>query len=44
MFEKGKCVIGDENGHILFRIPMRNKCFSFDPVVEKHEAVKIKIG
>ena len=40
VFEKSECAIGDENGHILFRIPMRNKCFTFDPVDENFEAMK----
>ncbi|PKI58680.1 hypothetical protein CRG98_020946 [Punica granatum] len=31
LFEKGQCVIGDAKEHVLFQIPMREKCFSFNP-------------
>ena len=40
VFEKSECAIRDENGHILFKIPMRNKCFAFDSVDENFEAMK----
>ncbi|PKI48781.1 hypothetical protein CRG98_030823, partial [Punica granatum] len=39
MFEKGKCVIGDAVGQVLFEIPMREKCFSFNPSDEKQVAM-----
>ncbi|PKI72239.1 hypothetical protein CRG98_007376 [Punica granatum] len=43
VFEKYECVILDKEGQNLFRIPMKDKCFSFNPLDKKNMAMKSQL-
>lgn len=39
VFDKNECAIADEEGKLLFRIPMQNKTFAFDPASKESKAM-----